>query len=169
MTTKQRPFVGVGLALVLFSGLFAASGAGALVPLRAAAASPRDCTAVAAAFEDFFTISFTQMLSFAPGITYDVYTDPASPFYLDFAKLRADLDTLATVPDAADASFGKASDAILRYRRLVDLAESNVKSGGNPFDDGNADGQRYFGLGSPLLSKDFVAVTLANDEACGTR
>lgn len=166
MMTKQRPFVRFGMALVVFSSLFAVGGAGAFAPLRTAAAPPVDCGAVATALDDFFTISFTQMLGFTPGINYDAYTDPSSPVYLDFAKLRADLDTLATLPDAADTSFGKVSDAIPRYRRLVDLAESNVKSGGNPFDDGSADGQRYFGIDSPLLSKDFVAVTLANDEAC---
>ncbi len=166
MMTKQRSFIRFGMALVVFSSLFAASGAGTRTPLRTAAAPPVDCGAVATALDDFFSIPLPQMISLAPGINYDAYTDPASPVYLDFAKLRADLDTLATLPDAADTSFGKVSDAIPRYRRLVDLAERNVKSGGTPFDDGSADGQRYFGIDSPLLTTDLVAVALATDAAC---
>lgn len=164
MMTKQRSFIGFGMTLVLLGGVLTA---GALAPLRTTAAPPVDCGAVVTALDDFFTISFTQMLGFTPGINYDAYTDPASPVYLDFAKLRADLDTLATLPDAADTSFGKASDAIPRYRRLVDLAESNVKSGGNPFDDGSADGQRYFGLDNPSYITDYAAVASAYGEACG--
>lgn len=168
MMTKHRRIVGFGMALAFLSGIVAAGSEGSLAPLHTAAASPVDCVAVTAAYSDFFPISFPQMLSFAPGINYDAYSDPASFVYLDFAKLRADLDTLATLPDAADASFGKASDAIPHYRRLIDLAERNVKSGGNPFDDGSTDGQRYFGLDSPLIM-DFVAVANAYGEACGNQ
>ncbi len=169
MITNHRRFAHFGMALVLLNGIFAWGGESALVPLPTAAAPAVDCAAVAAAFSDFFTIPLPQMVSFAPGINYDAYTDPASPVYLDFATLRADLDTLATLPDAADASFGQVSDAIPRYRRLVDLAERNVRSGGNPFDDGSADGQRSFGLDSGFLTTDLVALTRANDEACGKR
>jgi hypothetical protein len=169
MMTKHRRIVGFGMALAFLSGIFAAGSEGALAPLHTAAAPPVDCAAVTAAYRDFFPIPLAEMVSLAPlapGDNYDAFTDPASPFYLDFAKLRADLDTLATVPDAADASFGKASDVIPRYRRLVDLAEGNVTSGGNPFDDGSADGQRYFGLDNPSFLTDSVAITNAYSEAC---
>jgi hypothetical protein len=168
MMTKHRRIVGFGMALACLGGIFAVGGGGALAPLHAAAA-PVDCAAVTAAYRDFFPIPMAEMVSLtplAPGDNYDAYTDPTSPFYLDFAKLRADLDTLATMPDAADATFGKMSDVIPRYRRLVDLAERNVTSGGDSFDDGSADGQQYFGLDSPHFLTDSVAVTNAYGEAC---
>ena len=166
MMTKHRPFVGFALALVLLGGIFAAGSEGAFAPLHTAAAPAVDCAAVTAAFTDFFPVPLTEMVNLAPGGNYDVYTDPASSLRLDFATLRADLDTLATLPDAAEASFGKASDVIPYYRRLVDLAERNIKSGGNPFDDGSADGRRYFGVESPLFVTDSIAVLSAYGEAC---
>ena len=169
MMTKHRRIVGFGMALAFLSGIFAAGSEDALAPLHTAAAPPVDCAAVTAAYRDFFPIPLAEMVSLAPGDNYDAFTDPASPFYLDFAKLRADLDTLASVPDAADATFGKASDVIPRYRRLVDLAERNVTSGGNPFDDGSADGQRYFGLDNPSFLTDSVAITNAYSEACSSQ
>jgi hypothetical protein len=142
-----------------------AGGAGTLAPRRAAVAAPVDCTAVTAAYVDFGH-SIPLMLSITPESNFDAYTDPASYGYLDFAKLRADLDTLATLPDAADATFGKkASDTIPEYRRQVDRAERNVKAGGNPFDDGAADGQRASGPNSPLVT-DFAAVANAYSAAC---
>lgn len=169
MMTKHRRIVGFGMALALLGGIFAAGSEGALAPLHTAAAPPVDCVAVTAAYRDFFPIPLAEMVSLTPGDNYDAFTDPTSPFYLDFAKLRADLDTLATVPDAADAGFGKASDVIPRYRRLVDLAEGNITSGGNPFDDGSAGGQRYFGLDNPHFLTDSVAITTAYGEACGSQ
>jgi hypothetical protein len=142
-----------------------AGGAGTLAPRRAAAAAPVDCNAVTAAYRDFGH-SIPLMLTLTPESNYGAYTDPASYGYLDFAKLRADLDTLATLPDAADATFGKkASDTIPEYRRLVDRAERNVKAGGNPFDDGSADGQPSSGPNSPLIT-DFAAVSNAYSAAC---
>lgn len=155
------------MALMLLSGIFAAGSGGAFTPIHTAAAPAVNCVAVTAAFTDFFPVPLVEMVSLAPGGNYDAYTDPASPLRLDFATLRADLDTLATMPDAADATFGKASDVIPRYRRLVDLAERNVTSGGNPFDDGSADGQRYFGLDNPSYITDYAAVASAYGEACG--
>ncbi len=165
MMTKHRPFVGFALALVQLGGIFAAGGGGAFAPLHTAAAAV-DCAAVTAAFTDFFPVPLVEMMSLAPGDNYDAYTDPASSLRLDFATLRADLDTLATLPDAAEATYGKASDVIPHYRRLVDLAERNIKSGGNPFDDGSADGRRYFGVDSPLFVTDSIAVLSAYGEAC---
>jgi hypothetical protein len=142
-----------------------AGGAGTLAPRRAAAAAPVDCTAVTAAYSDFGH-SIPLMLSITPESNFGAYTDPASYGYLDFAKLRASLDTLATLPDATVVTFGgKASDAIPRLRRQVDRAERNVKAGGNPFDDGTADGQGASGPNSPLVT-DFAAVANAYSEAC---
>ena len=145
-----------------------AGGAGTLAPRRAAAAAaaPVDCTAVTAAYVDFGH-SIPLMLSITPESNFGGYTaDPTSYFYLDFAKLRAALDTLATLPDATVVtSGGKASDAIPRLRRQVDRAERNVKAGGNPFDDGSADGQGSSGPNSPLVT-DFAAVANAYSEAC---
>ncbi len=155
------------VALMLLSGIFAAGSGSAVAPIHTAAAPAVDCVAVTAAFRDFFPVSLAEMVSLAPDGDYDVYTDPTSSLRLDFAALRADLDTLATMPDAADATFGKASDVIPRYRRLVELAERNVTSGGNPFDDGSADGQRYFGLDNPSYITDYAAVANAYGEACG--
>ena len=166
MMTKRRPFVDFALALVLFGGIFAAGSGGAFAPLHTAAAPAVDCAAVTAAFTDFFPVPLTEMVNLAPGDDYEVYTDPTSPLRLDFATLRADLNTLATLPDAAEATLGKASDVIPHYRRLVDLAERNITSGGNPFDDGSADGRRYFGVESPLFVTDSIAVLSAYGEAC---
>jgi hypothetical protein len=141
-----------------------AGGAGTLAPRRAAA-TPVDCNAVTAAFVDFGH-SLVLLMSVTPESNYGAYTDPASYGYLDFAKLRADLDTLATLPDAADAVLGgKVSDAIPQLRRQVDRAERNVKAGGNPFDDGSADGQGSSGPNSPLVT-DFSAVSVAYSGAC---
>ncbi len=166
MMIMHQPFIGFGMTLVLLSGIFAAGSEGALAPLHTVAAPTVDCAAVTAAFRDFFPVPLAEMISLAPGDNFDAYTDPASPLRFNFATLRADLDTLATMPDAADATFGKASDVIPHYRRLVDLAERNVTSGGNPFDDGSADGQRYFGLDNPSYITDYAAVANAYGEAC---
>jgi hypothetical protein len=178
---QQRPLVRFAMALVICSGLLAACGGGAnLLPTTAApraaggtatpaplraAASPVDCNAVTAAWVDFGH-SLVKLMALAPDSNYSVITDPASYFYLDFVKLRADLDTLATLPDAADATLGrKVSDTIPRLRRQVDRAERNVKAGGNPFDDGSADGQGSSGPDSPLFT-DFSAVSNASIKAC---
>jgi hypothetical protein len=169
MTTKHRRVVGFGMALAFIGGIFATGGEGSLAPLHTAAASPVDCAAVTAAYRNFFPIPLAEMMSLTPDSNFDAYTDPTSFTYLDFANLRADLDILATLPDAADATFGKASDVIPRYRRLVDLAERNITSGGNPFDDGSADGQRYFGSDSPSFVTDSVAITNAYGEACSAQ
>ncbi len=50
-----------------------------------------------------------------------------SPMYVDTAKLRADLDVLAALPDPTDATeislMGKPSEAIPQFRQMLDLID----------------------------------------------
>ena len=87
------------------------------------------------------------MLTITPESNYGAYTDPASyvATWTSPNSVRT-CDTLATLPDAANATFGKkASDTIPALPPPGGSGdERNVKAGGNPFDDGTADGQRLF-------------------------
>ena len=55
-----------------------------------------------------------------------------SPFYVDTAKLRADLDVLAALPDPTDATeisiMGKPSEAILQFRQLLDIIDKDANA-----------------------------------------
>lgn len=126
-----------------------------------------DCAAIFKANTDFGP-ALAQMVNFTAQTDYPGFTDTGSPVYLDFPKLRADLNTLATLPDPTDQvdlAFGKPSDSITYFRQLVDVAESDVKSKGNPFKDTGADGQKIFGIDSPWFQK-FNPFSLAIDKAC---
>lgn len=126
-----------------------------------------DCTAIAKANADFGR-AMPEMVNLTPDTDYSAFTDPSSPFYLDFTKARGDLTTLATLPDSTDAvelTFGKPSDSVAYFRQMVDLAEANVKAKGKPFQDTNSAGQKVFGLDSPWF-KEYNSFTLAMDKAC---
>ena len=126
-----------------------------------------DCTAIAKANQDFGT-SLAQMVNLTPNTDYSAFTDPSSPVYLDFARLRGELNTLATLPDPTDPVeliFGKPSESITYFRQLVDIAESDAKAQGKPFKETNTSGQKVIGIDSPWL-KEFSPFALAMDKAC---
>ena len=92
------------------------------------------------------------MVNLTPSTDYTAYTTPGSPFYLDFKKLRSDLDTLATLPDPSDAEaliVGKPSEAVTYFRQLMDLAETDIQNPGKPFVDTSPSGQKLIGIDTP--------------------
>ena len=92
------------------------------------------------------------MVNLTADTNYTAYTSPDSPFYLDFNKLRSELDTLATLPDpsATDALIvGKPSEAITYFHQLADLAETDIKNQGKPFVDTNPSGVKLIGIDTP--------------------
>lgn len=95
--------------------------------------------------------------------------DSNMPFtYLDFARLRGDLDTLATLPDPTDPeelTFGKPSESIAYFRELLDVAENDIKTHGKPFIDTGANGQKIMGIGSPWMRQN-APFSLAMDKVC---
>lgn len=126
-----------------------------------------DCTAVVKANEDF-GIALAPMVNLTANTDYSAFTDPSSPFYMDFAKVRGELTTLATLPDPTDAvelTFGKPSASVAYFRQLVDIAESDVKAQGKPFKDTNSSGQKILGIDSPWL-KEISPFGLAMSKAC---
>ncbi len=142
-------------------------------PVFQATAAPQvqnpniDCSAVANANMEFGT-NLAQIVNFTANTDYAAYTDPASPLYIDFSKVRADLTAFATLPDPTDPAelmFGKPSDAVTYFREMVDIAEADVKSKGKPFNDTNASGQKVLGLDSPWM-KEMTAFAPAIDKAC---
>ena len=89
------------------------------------------------------------MVNLTANTDYTAYTTPDSPFYLDFTKLRSELDTLATLPDpsAADAAIvGKPSEAVTYFHQLLDLAEADIKNQGKPFVDTSPSGVKLIGM-----------------------
>jgi hypothetical protein len=92
------------------------------------------------------------MVNLTANTDYTAYTSPGSPVYLDFKKIRSDLDTLAVLPDpsAADALIvGKPSEAITYFHQLVDLAETDIKNQGKPFVDTSPGGVKLIGIDTP--------------------
>jgi hypothetical protein len=99
-------------------------------------------------------MALARMVTLSAGTDYTAYTTPDSPFYLDFKKLRSELDTLATLPDpsAADAAIGgKPSEAITYFRQLIDLAEADIKNQGKPFVDTSPSGVKLIGMDTPWM------------------
>jgi len=126
-----------------------------------------DCQAVAKANMEFGT-NLAQMVNFTADTDYAAYSDPASPLYIDFPKVKADLAVFATLPDPtdpADALMGKPSDAVAYFSEMVDIAMADVESKGKPFNDTNANGQKVFGLDSAWM-KEMVVFGPAIEKAC---
>jgi hypothetical protein len=90
-----------------------------------------DCTTTYRAKLDL-DLALLQLVNLTPDSDYAELTNPASPVYLDFAQLHADLNTLAALPDSTDA---------------VELTV------GKPFRDSNAAGQKVIGLDSQWLKE----------------
>ena len=115
-----------------------------------AARNPK-CDALFLANNDM-GMALAAMVNLTADTNYSAYTDPTSPFFLNFKKIRSDLDTLATLPDpsAADALIvGKPSEAILYFHQLADLAETDIKNQGKPFVDTSPDGVKLIGIDTP--------------------
>lgn len=163
------------LTIASGSGIAAPADAPLAVTTIAHLASPQekkaeakvDCDAVHAATIHFGQ-SLAEMVNFRPGTDYPGFADPGSPLYLDFPKLRLELDILATLPDPtdpADLTFGKASDSIAYFRQLVDVAESDIGTHGKPFKDTGTDGQKVIGIDTPWEKK-FAPFGLATEKVC---
>jgi len=96
-----------------------------------------------------------------------------SPTYVDTAKLRADLDVLAALPDPTDAAeisiMGKPSEAIAQFRQLLDLidkdANANSASGSTSSTNGGATDQQLLDFGGKFI-KMSTAITAAVAGAC---
>jgi len=126
-----------------------------------------DCDAVHAA-TIHFGLSLDQMVNFRPGTDYPAFADPGSAVYLDFPKLRLELDILAALQDPTDPvelTFGKLSDSIAYFRQLLEVAESNIETHGKPFKDTGTDGQKVIGIDTPWAKK-FSLFGLATDKVC---
>ena len=136
-------------------------------PATKAQNSSVDCSAIAKANMEFGT-NLAQLVNFTANTNYSAYTDPSSPVYIDFTKLRGDLTAFAALPDPTDPDeliFGKPSESVAYFRQMVDIAEADVKSQGKPFKDTNAKGQKVLGLESPWL-KEMAALGPAIDKVC---
>jgi hypothetical protein len=86
----------------------------------------------------------------------EALTRTDSPFMVNVSQDRADLDTLATLPDPTDPTellFGKPSDSIAYFRQLMDVADGDIKSKGKPFNDTGANGQRVLGIDTAWMQK----------------
>jgi len=113
-------------------------------------------------------MALAQMVTLTANTDYSAYTTPGSPFYLDFKKLRSELDTLATLPDpsAADALIaGKPSDAVVYFTQLMDMAEADIKNQGNPFVDTSPSGVKLIGFDTAWEQKAAV-FSLAMSDVC---
>ncbi len=101
-------------------------------------------------------MALAQMVTLTASTNYSAFTSHDSPFYMDFSKLRSELDTLATLPDpsAAEALIaGKPSEAVIYFRQLMDLAEADIKNQGNPFVDTGPSGIKLIGIDTPWETK----------------
>jgi hypothetical protein len=97
-------------------------------------------------------MALATMVNLTANTDYTAYTSPNSPFYLDFKKIRSDLDTLATLPDPSAAEalvVGKPSEAITYFHQLTDLAEADIKNQGKPFVDTSPSGVKLIGIDTP--------------------
>jgi hypothetical protein len=109
-------------------------------PQGAGAVSSAQCQKIGDAFLDFE--GEYPYLGIASDEAYGANT-PDSPTYIDIPKVRSDLDILATLPGG---TVGPLAAALGQFRELVDLVDSNFKSGGKPFSDGSDNGQKVMDL-----------------------
>src|SRR5205085_80856 len=130
-----------------------------------------DCQALANAAFDFNTSEpFLVTLAGAGG---SVVNRVDSPFYVDTAKLRADLNVLASLPDPTDATeismMGKPSEAIPQFRQLLDIidreANASATPGSTPSSGKSADDQQLLDFSSKFI-KMSTALSAAMARAC---
>ena len=108
-----------------------------------------DCAAADEAYQHF-AFSTQLIIQLRDDRTYEALLDPTSMFYLDTTALRADLTVLATLPDITGGQGDKPSAIIATVRQVLDLIDSNAKSG-KPFSDGSGNGQKVLDLWTPLF------------------
>ena len=128
-----------------------APGAGTAAQTNKSSRNPK-CDALFLANYDI-GMALAQMVNLTADTNYSAYTSPDSPFYMDFKKLRSELDTLATLPDpsAAEALIvGKPSEAIIYFHQLMALAETDIKNQGKPFVDTSPSVVKLIGIYTPL-------------------
>jgi hypothetical protein len=123
-----------------------------------------DCAAADEAYQHF---AFTTQLiiQLRDDRTYEAL-DPTSMFYLDTTALRADLTVLATLPDITGSQGDKPSAIISSVRQVLDLIDSNRKSG-KPFSDGSGNGQKVLDLWTPLFMTQRASSAFADAFAAG--
>jgi hypothetical protein len=115
----------------------ASSGqAATAVPVAAAGKtnSKLDCQALANAALDFNISEPLLVMLAGAGGSQENRVD--SPLYVDTAKLRTDLDMLATLPDPTNAMeialMGKPSDTLPQWRELLDRIDALAPVGATP-------------------------------------
>lgn len=182
------PIIGIGLVITACGGgdaPKATPAGGSAAPAPSAQAAPKkpapgatsapqaqnpsnvDCAATYKANLGFGR-ALAPMVNFTADTDYGAFTDPSSPVYLDFAKVRGDLTTLAALPDPTDAvelTFGKPSESVAYFRQVVDIAEGDVKTQGKPFHDTSSTGQKVIGIDTPWI-QELSSFGLAMDKAC---
>jgi len=120
-----------------------------------------DCQVMGNAYMDF--VGQYPYLGMASDSGFTAAMTPGSPTFIDIPKLRADFALFATLPDST--SFGKVSTALAQMNQFIDAAESNFKSGKNPFSDGSSDGQKMVALYAKLVQP-YTIVAEAFGTAC---
>jgi hypothetical protein len=121
--------------------------------------SSAKCQTLGAAFIDLQ--SEYPLLAMGSDDAY-AHNTPDSPTYINTAKLLADLDVLATLPDG---ELGATAPAIAQIRALINQVDANIKSGGKPFSDGSGDGQKVLDMYLKLAAP-YTTVSAAFAGAC---
>ncbi len=130
-------------------GTAAAASTPGAITAAAGAQSTARCQTIGDAYLDFE--NETPFLAALGSDGAYAANTPDSPTYINIPKVRADLDTLGTLPNG---TLGPLSPAIAQVRQLVDQVDANFKSGGKPFTDGSGNGQKvlddYLKIAQPL-------------------
>ena len=134
--------------------------------------SNRDCQALANAAFDLNSSEPSLVVLAGRGGSAVNRVD--SSFYVDTAKLRADLDVLAVLPDPTDATeislMGKPSEAIPQFRQLLDLIDQDAGAapapGSTPAAGGTASDPQLAAFFGAKLIKMSTAINAAMGTAC---
>jgi hypothetical protein len=131
----------------------------AVVPVKSAQ-SGVDCALADEAYQEF-AFNSQLIISLRSDDAYAGLVTRTGMFSLDTNALRANLAVLAKLPDAVSDTGDKTSQMIVNVRQVLDLIDSNAKSG-KPFSDGSGNGQKVLDLWMPLAvtqgaSRAFVA------------
>jgi len=130
-----------------------------------------DCQALAnAAFDLNGNEPFLITLAGAGG---SLVNSVDSSFYVDTAKMRADLNVLAVLPDPTNPAeitmMGKPSEAIAQFRRLLDIVDRAAKAGpaptGTPAADSSMTDQELKDFPAKFVRMS-VAINAAVGKAC---
>lgn len=142
------------------------SGAATKTPQSSKPASNLDCQAIVNAAFDLNGGEPSMVILAGSGGSVQNKVD--SSFYIDTAKLRADLDVISAVPDPTDATeisiMGLPSEAIAQFRQLFDLIDKDAKSSATPDASGVSDPQ--LASFSAKLVKMSTAINAAVGKAC---